>query len=92
MITSQISLRHKGHVSVPPAKAVAKLLQAGLIGVVVDGLSEIQRPNAQDEIVSALKSGKIYHLIVTSRTRCPEPEVMRDVTLAISMVSNLRVL
>jgi hypothetical protein len=79
-------------VSVPPAKAVAKLLQAGLIGVVVDGLSEIQRPNAQDEIVSALKSGKIYHLIVTSRTRCPEPEVMRDVTLAISMVSNLRVL
>jgi hypothetical protein len=63
----------------PTKELIAKLLSSGMVGLVVDGLSEIQ---VSDDVFSSdLRGDKLRHLIVTSRKSCPTPELMREVVL-----------
>lgn len=56
-----------------PVEVVSRMLASGAIGLVVDGLSELQRAGAAEELLEAARSGRIRNLVVTSRNP-PPPE------------------
>lgn len=60
---------------------VKQLLRSGYLGIIVDGLSEIQRPGAAEEILAWVRNGDIRHAIVTSRQGCPDPELFTEIQL-----------
>lgn len=56
-----------------PVDVVSRMLASGTIGLVVDGLSELQREGAAEELLMAVRAGRIRNLVVTSRNP-PPPE------------------
>ncbi|CAD6549768.1 hypothetical protein LMG27952_04909 [Paraburkholderia hiiakae] len=54
-----------------PAEVVSRMLASGAIGLVVDGLSELQRAGAVEELEETARSGRVRNLVVTSRSPSP---------------------
>jgi hypothetical protein len=65
-----------------PVDVARKMLRHGLVGVVVDGLSESQNATGVIDLLRALRRGEIHHAIVTSRSRCPDPEFFIERSLS----------
>ncbi|WP_128968849.1 hypothetical protein [Bradyrhizobium guangdongense] len=65
--------------SMVPRTFASRLIEAGYVGLIFDGLSEFQRSNAVDEIVEAVRNRKLTHVLITSRHSCPDPELFTEV-------------
>ncbi|MBY3328522.1 hypothetical protein HFO02_34040 [Rhizobium laguerreae] len=63
------------------AAIARKLVQSGQIGLVIDGLSEMQQGTSTD-IMLEIRQGRINHFIITSRSLCPETLEINRLELA----------
>src|SRR5262249_46126429 len=63
------------------ASFASQVVRSGRVGVIFDGLSEIQKLNAAEEVISSVRDGTIKNAVITSRQACPDPELFAEIQI-----------